>query len=158
MVFYELVLTSKPHVPFWRLTEMMKEISHEIVKGGGLVRAIHNHGVRDFPQRFKARHTDQLGQRYFEKGRFISVYMDCNPQTRLSVQNILALDEDILRQTHLLARSNFEQVYLVKENKNPFVKQYLKLQAQQEEEQRQAQQQQHAQQQQPDSAKDESQS
>ena len=107
----------------------MKEVSHEVVKGGGLVRAIHNHGVRAVPVRFKAKHPDGLGERYFEKGRFVSVYMDCNPQTRINVQNVLARDEDILRQTHLRCRTWIDTVNLAKETKNPWVWRYERDQA-----------------------------
>ena len=139
---------SRSPTAFWRLTEIMKQVAHEVVNGGGLVRAIHNHGIRETPVRMKAKSTDQLGQRYFEKGRFISVYMDCNPRVRESVHNILALDQDILRQTHLRARSLLDNVNLAKEKTNPFVQRYLRQKERKEMEQQQQKEQQQKQQQQ----------
>ena len=35
------------HPDFYKLTELMKKVSLEVVQGGGLVRGIHNHGIRE---------------------------------------------------------------------------------------------------------------
>ena len=88
----------------------MKKVSHEVVNGGGIVRGIHNHGIRTVPHRFKAAYADQLGRRYYEKVRFVSVYFDCNPATRLATEQVVRLDEHVLRQTHLRARCPFEKM------------------------------------------------
>jgi hypothetical protein len=32
---------------FYQLTELVKKVSLEVVQGGGIVRGIHNHGIRD---------------------------------------------------------------------------------------------------------------
>ena len=107
---------------FWRLTELMKKVSHEVVNGGGIVRGIHNHGIRTVPHRFKAAYADQLGRRYYEKVRFVSVYFDCNPATRLATEQVVRLDEHVLRQTHLRARCPFEKMNELKSKKNPWLK------------------------------------
>ena len=85
----------------------MKEVSLKIVNNGGIVRSIQNHGIRQLPHRFKSKYADQEGDRYYEKGRFISVFYDANPNVMRQVQGILNLDDQILRTTHLRATNRF---------------------------------------------------
>jgi ribosomal protein S6 len=100
----------------------MKKASLEIVQGGGIVRAIHNHGIRTLPHRFRAKYADKEGNRYYSKGRFISLYYDSNPATMRQVEQVLKLDENLLRNTHLKARSILDMVNIEREERNPFVK------------------------------------
>ena len=103
----------------------MKEISLKIVNNGGIVRSIQNHGIRQLPHRFKAKYADSEGIRYYEKGRFISVFYDANPTVMKQVQNILSLDDQILRTTHLRASNKFGDVNNFKLNKNPYIQKVL---------------------------------
>ena len=103
----------------------MKEVSLKIVNNGGIVRSIQNHGIRQLPHRFKSKYADQEGNRYYEKGRFISVFYDANPNVMRQVQGILNLDDQILRTTHLRATNKFGEVNNLKENKNPYIQQIL---------------------------------
>jgi len=73
------------------------------------------------PQRFKAKFADKQGNRYYRKGRFISVYYDCNPLTLRKVDQTLAMDEEVLRRTHLRARSILDYVNKPIEKKNPYL-------------------------------------
>jgi ribosomal protein S6 len=100
----------------------MKKCSLAVVEGGGIVRGIHNHGIRALPHRFKAKYADQRGIRYYEKGRFLSIYYDANPATMRMVEQVLTMDEDVLRNTHLKARSILDQVNVQREDRNPFLK------------------------------------
>jgi ribosomal protein S6 len=100
----------------------MKRLSHQIVAGGGVVRGIANHGVRDLPHRFRARFADKEGNRYYRKGRFVSIYYDSNPSTMRQVEQILTMDEQVLRNTHLRARSVLDYVNIAREEKNPYVR------------------------------------
>jgi|UPI000581A5F7 ribosomal protein S6 len=122
MVFYECVLTAKNTAHFHTLTELMKKLSTEVVKGGGIVRGIHNHGIRDLPHRFQARYADSQGNRYYQKGRFISIYYDSNPTTMRQVEQTLSMDENVLRNTHLKARSVLDYVNIAREERNPYIK------------------------------------
>ena len=103
----------------------MKEISLKIVNNGGIVRSIQNHGIRQLPHRFKAKYADREGNRFYEKGRFISVFYDANPNVMRQVHGILNLDDQILRTTHLRASNKFEEVNNLKENKNPYIQEVL---------------------------------
>jgi small subunit ribosomal protein S6 len=103
----------------------MKEISLKVVQSGGIVRSIQNHGIRQLPHRFKAKYADMEGNRYYEKGRFISVFYDASPSTMREVEGILNLNEEILRNTHLKARNKFDDINNVRENKNPYVQEIL---------------------------------
>ena len=103
----------------------MKEISLKIVNNGGIVRSIQNHGVRQLPHRFRAKYADREGNRYYEKGRFISVFYDANPGVMREVEGILNLDEQILRNTHLKARNKFMDVNNVREKTNPYIQEIL---------------------------------
>jgi len=107
------------------LTALMKEVSLKIVNNGGIVRSIQNHGIRQLPHRFKSKYADQEGNRYYEKGRFISVFYDANPNVMRQVQGILNLDDQILRTTHLRATNKFGEVNNLKEIKNPYIQQIL---------------------------------
>jgi ribosomal protein S6 len=100
----------------------MKKASIEVIQGGGIVRAIHNHGIRNLPHRFRAKYADKEGNRYYSKGRFISIYYDSNPATMRQVEQVLKLDENLLRNTHLKARSILDYVNIEREERNPYVK------------------------------------
>jgi ribosomal protein S6 len=116
------------------LTNLMKKVSHEVVGNGGIVRAIHNHGIRDLPHRFKAKFPDKQGNRYYQKGRFISVYYDSSPATMRQVEQVLKMDEEVLRNTHLKTRSILDFVNIAREERNPFIKQVNQIQREQRKE------------------------
>ena len=111
---------------FNTLTALMKDVSLKIVNEGGIVRSIQNHGIRQLPHRFKAKYADRDGNRYYEKGRFISVFYDASPSTMRQVEGILNLDEQILRNTHLRAKCKFDDVNNVREGKNGYVQEILR--------------------------------
>mmetsp|Transcript_14359 Transcript_14359/g.34671 ORF Transcript_14359/g.34671 Transcript_14359/m.34671 type:complete len:134 (+) Transcript_14359:173-574(+) len=121
MVFYECMMTAKNTAHYNMLTALMKEISLKIVNNGGIVRSVQNHGIRQLPHRFKSKYADREGNRYYEKGRFISVFYDANPNVMRQVEGILNLDEQILRTTHLRATNKFMDVNNMRENKNLYV-------------------------------------
>ncbi|CAJ1945904.1 unnamed protein product [Cylindrotheca closterium] len=128
MVFYELVLSTKHSTHFQALSAMMKQISHKVVENGGIVRSIQNHGIRQFPHRVQAKNPDLItGQRYFEKGRYISIYYDSNPTTRAQVDRILSMNDQVLRKTHLKARSKLDWINTKRMDKNPYVQQVLNM-------------------------------
>jgi small subunit ribosomal protein S6 len=106
---------------FNALTALVKEVSLKVVQNDGVVRSIHNHGIRELPHRFKAKHPDLRGVRYFEKGRFISVYYDSSPKTMRQVEGIFNLNDQVLRMTHLRARNKMDFVNVEQEKKNPYM-------------------------------------
>jgi ribosomal protein S6 len=102
----------------------MKQVSMKVVDNGGIVRSIQNHGVRQFPHRVQSKYPDyKTGQRYFEKGRYISVYYDANPATLKEIDKILSMDDQVLRNTHLKARSKLDWIAMQRPEKNPYVQQ-----------------------------------
>ena len=104
----------------------MKQVSLKVVENGGIVRSIQNHGLRTFPHRFKARYPDYLTQqRYYEQGRFISIYYDSNPTTLKQVETVLTMNDQVLRVTHLKSRSKLDWINY-KHEKNPYVQRVLK--------------------------------
>jgi ribosomal protein S6 len=107
----------------------MKKVSMEVVKGGGIVRAIHNHGIRNLPHRFRAKYADKEGNRYYSKGRFVSIYYDSNPATMKQVEQTLTVQEEVLRNTHIKARSVLDYVNISREERNPYIKQVKVQQA-----------------------------
>jgi len=113
----------------------MKKVSLEVVNGGGIVRGIHNHGIRDLPHRFRARFADKQGNRYYQRGRFISIYYDSNPLTMRQVEQILTMDEQVLRNTHLKARSVLDFVNIEREERNPYIRQVKRTEAQERKDQ-----------------------
>jgi len=127
MVFYECLLTTKNTASFSALTNLMKGVSHKIVDGGGIVRGIRNHGVRDLPHRFKARYPDRLGNRHYKQGRFVSMFYDASPQIMRDVESILRLNEEVLRDTHLKARNKLWYVNIAREDKNPYIQRVLDI-------------------------------
>ena len=127
MVLYECLLTTKNTAAFGALTNLMKDVSHKVVGGGGIVRGSRNHGVRDLPHRFKARYPDKLGNRYYKKGRFVSVYYDASPAVLREVESVLRLNEEVLRGTHLKARNKLWYVNIAREDKNPYIQSVLAM-------------------------------
>ena len=111
---------------FTALTALMKQVSMKVVENGGIIRSIQNHGLRTFPHRYKAKYPDYLTkQRYYEQGRFISVYYDANPATLKLVETILSMNDQVLRSTHLKARSKLDWINH-KHEKNPYIQRVLK--------------------------------
>ena len=105
----------------------MKQVSHKVVDNGGIIRSIQNHGLRKFPHRFQAKYPDYLTQqRYYEKGRFISIYYDANPTTLQYVENILSMNDQVLRVTHLKCRSKLDYITMEREDKNPYIQRIVK--------------------------------
>lgn len=116
-------------IDFDTLTKLVKNISHAVVEGGGIVRSIRNHGIRDLPHRFRAKFPDTQGNRYYKKGRFISVYYDASPGTMKQVENLVRMDDNVLRQTHLKARSMLDYINNPNEKKNPYIRKVLREEA-----------------------------
>lgn len=105
----------------------MKQVSMEVVENGGIVRSIRNHGIRQFPHRVQAKYPDfKTGQRYYESGRYISIWYDANPNTLQKVDNILSMNDQVLRNCHLKARSKVDWVSMQRPDKNPYVRAVLK--------------------------------
>mmetsp|Transcript_10656 Transcript_10656/g.13486 ORF Transcript_10656/g.13486 Transcript_10656/m.13486 type:complete len:130 (-) Transcript_10656:293-682(-) len=127
MVFYECVVTTRNTTNFVQLTNLVKSISHKVVGNGGLVRSIQNHGIRNLPQRFKAKYADREGNRYYQKGRFFSIYYDANPKIQKEVDSILKMDEQVLRNTHLKVRNKLWYVNIAKEDKNPYIQKVMDM-------------------------------
>jgi hypothetical protein len=53
-------------------------------------------------------HEIETGQRYYEKGPYISLYYDASPNTIKDVEKILSMNDQVLRQSHLKARSKLD--------------------------------------------------
>ncbi|KAL9190164.1 hypothetical protein ACHAXT_007375 [Thalassiosira profunda] len=126
MVFYECLMTAKNTSNYHTLTSLMREVSLKVVENGGIVRSIQNHGVRQLPHRFKAKYADRDGNRYYERGRFISMFYDSSPHTMREVEAILNLNEEVLRNTHLKASNKFNEVNNIWETKNPYVMEVMR--------------------------------
>lgn len=112
---------------FFVLTKLVKDISHKVVGNGGIVRSIQNHGIRDLPHRFRSKFPDKEGNRYYTKGRFISVYYDSSPTTMREVETVIRRNNVVLRSTHLKARNKLWEVNIAREDKNPFIKKVLAM-------------------------------
>lgn len=104
---------------------MVKTVSHKVVQGGGIVRSIRNHGIRDLPHPFRAKYPDTQGNRRYPKGRFISIYYDASPFTMRAVESHIRLEECVLRQTHLKTRSKLDAINITKETKNPYLRKII---------------------------------
>ena len=118
---------------FKTLSSLMKQVSLKIVDNGGIVRSIQNHGVRQFPHRVKAKYPDyKTGQRYYENGRFVSIWYDANPTTLREVTKILDMNDQVLRNTHLKARSKLDYITMERVDKNPYIQQVLQQEAEQQ--------------------------
>jgi ribosomal protein S6 len=115
-----------PSPDFKALTAMMKQVSLKVVDNGGIIRSIQNHGIRQFPHRVQAKNPDyKTGQRYYEKGRYISVYYDANPSTQQQVQILLGMNDQVLKHAHLKARSKLDFITMQNPSKNPYLKRVL---------------------------------
>jgi ribosomal protein S6 len=105
----------------------VKQVSLRVVENGGVVRSIQNHGLRKFPHRFQAKYPDYLTQqRYYDTGRFISIYYDANPATLKQVETILNMNDQVLRATHLKARSKMDWITMERQDKNPYIQRVMK--------------------------------
>mmetsp|Transcript_745 Transcript_745/g.1686 ORF Transcript_745/g.1686 Transcript_745/m.1686 type:complete len:146 (+) Transcript_745:278-715(+) len=121
MVFYECLITTKNSASKRALTDLTKAISSAVIDGGGIVRGVQNHGVRELPHFFRARQTDREGDRYYRRGRFLSIYYDCDPVTLQDVKLALQMDEGVLRHTTLRPRTSLDIVNGTNPKKNPYL-------------------------------------
>ena len=114
---------------FAQLNKIVKSISHKVVSSGGIVRSVQNHGIRNLPHRFKAKYADREGNRYYEKGRFFSIYYDSSPLAQKEVDGMLKMDEQVLRNTHLKARNKlwFVNIIARREDKNPYIQRVIQM-------------------------------
>jgi ribosomal protein S6 len=126
---------------FKALTALCKHVSMIVVEDGGIVQSIQNHGIREFPHRFQAKYPDYLTQqRYYEKGRWFSIWYEASPQTQSKVSTLLERQsaENVLRYTHLQSKSKLDFLNLPDNvspstyKHNPYVKRVLKQQQQQQ--------------------------
>jgi ribosomal protein S6 len=124
--FWFRVTATHNNTDFKALTALVKEVSLKVVENGGIIRSVRNHGLRTFPHRFKAKYPDILTQqRYYEQGRFVSVYYDANPSTLKQVEAILTMNDQVLRHTHLKTRSKLDWINH-KHDKNPYIQEVLR--------------------------------
>ena len=65
------------------------------------------------------------------------MYYDANPATQAQVQTLLSLNDLVLRETHLKARSKLDFITMQRPDKNPYVKRVLRMDAEKEKEQQQ---------------------
>ena len=112
---------------FYVLTKLVKDISHKVVANGGIVRSIQNHGIRDLPHRFRSKFPDKEGVRYYEKGRFISVYYDASPTAMKEVETVISRNNVVLRSTHIKARNKLWEVNIAREDKNRWIQKVLAM-------------------------------
>jgi ribosomal protein S6 len=138
ILFYQFSSTNKT-TAFNALTSLMKEISVKVIQNDGVVRSIHNHGIRQLPHRYKAKFPDMRGIRYYDKGRFVSIYYDGSPKVMRQVEGMLNLNDAVLRMTTLRARNKMDFVNVEQEKKNPYIavlkaKAYQKLWTENEQE------------------------
>merc|ERR1712071_262333 len=105
----------------------VKGIAHTVVRNGGIVRGVRNQGIRDLPHRFKSRYPDLDGNRYFKRGRFVSIYYDSSPKTMQEVMGLLRMDDEVLRHTHLKVRNKMWDVNIDKVENNPYIQRVLEM-------------------------------
>mmetsp|Transcript_26055 Transcript_26055/g.38557 ORF Transcript_26055/g.38557 Transcript_26055/m.38557 type:complete len:147 (-) Transcript_26055:361-801(-) len=134
MVFYECLFTAKNTASFHQLTNLMKNVALQVVENGGIVRGVQNHGIRQLPHRFKAKYPTLDGTRYYDKGRFVSVYYDSSPSVMRQVEKTLTSHEEVLRNTHLKVRNKLWYVNIDREEKNPYIQMVIAQEKQEEEE------------------------
>lgn len=123
--FPSLILFIHFILDFDTLTRLVKNVSLKVVENGGVVRSIRNHGIRDLPHRFRAKYPDTLGNRYYKKGRFLSIYYDASPLTMRQVESLISMDDTVLRQTHLKTRSKLDYVNVTNPKYNPYLRKVL---------------------------------
>jgi ribosomal protein S6 len=122
-----LTLRATATAAFHSLTNLVKDISHKVVESGGIVRSIQNHGIRDLPHRFRAKFPDKEGNRYYQKGRFVSIYYDASPAVMRQVEQSIRLNDEVLRNTHLKARNKLWYVNIAREDKNPYIQRVVEM-------------------------------
>lgn len=105
----------------------MKNLSYKVVDGGGIIRSIQNHGIRTLPHRFRAAYADRAGTRYYKEGRFVSIFYDASPKILSEVENVLKMDEQVLRHTHLKAQNKMWFCNISREDKNPYIRKVLSM-------------------------------
>uniref|UniRef100_A0A7S2V599 30S ribosomal protein S6, chloroplastic n=1 Tax=Fibrocapsa japonica TaxID=94617 RepID=A0A7S2V599_9STRA len=116
MPLYHQFLTMKPEAASKDLLKTLKACIQVIQKNGGVVRQVENHGIRTLPYRFRSRHASPGEGRYFYFGRFISTFFDASPTTLKELDDILGLDENMLRRTNLKPKSLMEAARASKHN------------------------------------------
>ena len=121
MPLYHTRLTVKPALPASSITKLIKKMATPLLSVSGVIRSIENHGIRPLPYRFKAKHMDALGNRYFTEGRFVSLFFDAQYKSVSEMERVIKLEEGVLRVTVMRAPDVGEKVRVTKAKKNPFL-------------------------------------
>eukprot|EP00622_Pseudochattonella_farcimen_P003292 FR738432.1.p1 GENE.FR738432.1~~FR738432.1.p1 ORF type:complete len:158 (+),score=19.89 FR738432.1:122-595(+) len=96
MPLYHSVIVTLAKMPAKETVKMLKDSCHTIFDNGGWVRACENHGVRPLPYRFRSPYSPEE-ERYQRSARFLSLYYDSHPNTKVDMELNLRLNEKVLR-------------------------------------------------------------
>jgi ribosomal protein S6 len=116
---YQQLIVTMPKVAKESLVRLFKSHSEIVMKGGGVVRGIENHGVRPLPSRARRKFTSTTGERYFWDARFTTTTFDVSPDVLVDINRFLRDDEAVLRyftikqddKMHRVASKNYKNPY-----------------------------------------------
>ena len=119
MPLYQQLILAMPKVPKDSLVRLFKNHTEIILKNGGVVRGIENHGVRPLPSRARRKYISTSGERYFWDARFVTTTFDANPKTLDDIKRMLRDDEAVLR--YFTTKQDTKMEHLSATNyKNPY--------------------------------------
>ncbi len=91
MPFYEVMTIASARSTAANLVTLMRRVSTEVVKRGGVVRGVDHLGVRPLAYRMKAH------QAYHELGRYIRLRVEASPEALRELEHRLRVDEQVVR-------------------------------------------------------------
>ncbi|CAM9533199.1 unnamed protein product, partial [Discosporangium mesarthrocarpum] len=114
------IVTLKPRTNPIDLTRIFRKLASQIVDNGGVVRSVHNHGIRPCPYRFHSKHAVGDESRWFSSGRWVSAYYDANPEIMDRMEKYLWKEDRVLRVTTLKPRVRMDAITSMHSRSNPW--------------------------------------
>ncbi|CAM9188726.1 unnamed protein product, partial [Choristocarpus tenellus] len=114
------LVTLKPRTNPTDLTRIFRWVAKAVIDQGGVVRSVHNHGVKPLPYQFHSKHAVGDESRWFSSGRWVSTYFDANPATMQKVEKAVWKEDRVLRVTTIKPSIRMDKITSTHLPSNPW--------------------------------------
>ncbi|CAM9494702.1 unnamed protein product, partial [Phaeothamnion confervicola] len=104
------IVVWKPRTSPAELTRVYRRLAKTVIRMGGVVRQVENHGERRAPYRFRSRTMSADLVRYHASARWVSAYYDADSSVKDELDRQLKVEENMLRMTTLRPQTKMDKV------------------------------------------------
>jgi len=104
MVLYELNVLLKGTTKTWNTVDLIRRCARTVVRNGGVVRNIANHGIR--PLGYKIRKNQET----FDEAHYVTIQADMAPKVLTEVRHSLRVSDTVLRWMVMNTQQNISEL------------------------------------------------